>query len=163
MVASPSGKDSAAMNISRYKIWLVTGASLGCLAVAFGAFGAHGLESAFKNQATNQELGEQQIAAKLANWETAARYQMYHALALLGVGILTARRCTLAVNIAGVAFTLGVLIFSGCLYALVLSGQRWLGAIVPIGGTLLIVGWVCLLVAAFQDTNVPAGPGGHVE
>jgi uncharacterized membrane protein YgdD (TMEM256/DUF423 family) len=141
----------------------MTGAVLGCLAVVFGAFGAHGLESAFKNPATLQELGEQQIDAKLANWETAARYQMYHALALLGVGILTARRCTLAVNLAGVAFTLGVLIFSGCLYALVLTGLRWLGAIVPIGGTLLIVGWVCLLVAVIQDRNVPAVASGHVE
>ena len=77
------------MNMARYKIWLVTGALLGCLAVSILArLEAHGLESAFENPATLQELGEQQIAAKLANWETAARYQMYHALAPLGVGLL---------------------------------------------------------------------------
>jgi uncharacterized membrane protein YgdD (TMEM256/DUF423 family) len=163
MVASSSNCISTAWNMSRYKIWLVTGAVLGCLAVVFGAFGAHGLESALKQPAILQELGEQQIAAKLANWETAARYQMYHALALLGVGFLTARRCTWAVNLAGVTFTLGVLIFSGCLYGLVLSGQRWLGAVVPIGGTLLIVGWVCLLVAAFQHTEPVSAGAGHVE
>jgi len=91
------------------------------------------------------------MARRLANWETAARYQMYHALALVAVGWLAARRCGWAVNLAGTAFTLGVLIFSGCLYALVLSGQKWLGAVVPIGGSLLIVGWICLAVAVWWD------------
>jgi uncharacterized membrane protein YgdD (TMEM256/DUF423 family) len=148
---------------ARYKVWLILGALLGGLAVVFGAFGAHGLESALKGPSAGRELGEQQIASYLANWETAARYQMYHALALLGVGWLTSRRCSWAVNLAGVAFTLGVLIFSGCLYVLVLTGQKWLGAIVPIGGMLLIVGWVCLLIAAIRDIAPPAAADRHVE
>jgi uncharacterized membrane protein YgdD (TMEM256/DUF423 family) len=130
------------MPFPRYKLWLALGALLGCLAVVLGAFGAHGLERALAD--------DSQIADKLANWETAARYQMYHALALLAVGFLAARRCGLAVNVAGVAFALGTLIFSGCLYGLVLSSQRWLGAVVPIGGTLMIAGWLALLVAVVR-------------
>ena len=69
------------------------------------------------------------------------------ALALLAVGLLAAQRHNRALNLAGLAMAAGVLIFSGCLYALVLTGQRWLGAVVPIGGVLLILGWTCLAVA----------------
>jgi uncharacterized membrane protein YgdD (TMEM256/DUF423 family) len=136
------------MPFPRYKLWLALGALSGCLAVVLGAFGAHGLESALAD--------DSQLADKLANWETAARYQMYHALALLAVGFLAARRCGLAINLAGLAFTLGTLIFSGCLYALVLSGQRWLGAVVPIGGMLMIAGWLALLVAVLGDRQPDA-------
>ena len=90
------------------------------------------------------------LVEKLAPWETAAQYQMYHALALLAVGLLTARRCGLAINLAGTAMTLGTLLFSGCLYGWVLVGSLWLVRIVPIGGSLLIAGWVCLLVAVLR-------------
>ena len=136
------------MAIPRYKLWLLLGAILGGLAVAAGAFGAHGLESHFEQSGLAAD--EQRL---IDVWETAARYQMYHALALLGVGWLTARRCTLAANLAGTALTAGTLIFSGCLYSLVLSGATVLGRIVPIGGLLLILGWLCLAVAAWQDRS----------
>ena len=129
----------------RDKLWLVIGALLGGLAVAAGAFGAHGLEGHFK--AAGLTADEQHL---LDVWETAARYQMYHALALLAVGWLTARRCSLAVNLAGTAMTAGTLIFSGCLYALVLTGAKDLGKIVPVGGGLMILGWVCLAIAAWS-------------
>src|SRR5438094_2113609 len=108
--------------------WLLTAALLGGLAVAFGAFGAHGLKSRFAADGSLDRADEQQIA----NWETAARYQMYHALALLTVGLLAARGRSTCLDLAGVSFTAGTLIFSGCLYALVLPGQRWLGVIGPI-------------------------------
>ena len=78
---------------------------------------------------------------------------MYHALALLAVGWLAGRGAGMSANVAGWCFELGVLIFCGCLYALVLSGMKVLGAVVPIGGVLLIVGWLALAVAA---TKVPA-------
>jgi uncharacterized membrane protein YgdD (TMEM256/DUF423 family) len=144
--------------MARYKVWLVLGAMLGCLAVVLGAFGAHGLEGALESQrSTGDGLSEADIARQLANWETAARYQMYHALALFGVGLLAARRCSVSIHVAGASMTLGTLIFSGCLYALVLTGQRWLGAVVPIGGVLMIVGWVCLGIAAVRHQD-PAGP-----
>jgi uncharacterized membrane protein YgdD (TMEM256/DUF423 family) len=129
----------------RYKIWLFIGALLGGLAVAAGAFGAHGLDSHFSQGGLTAD--ESRL---LEVWETAARYQMFHALALLAVGMATARHCGLAINVAGATMTLGTLIFSGCLYALVLSGVKVLGAIVPVGGVLMIVGWVALAVAVWR-------------
>lgn len=125
--------------------WLVVGALLGALSVGCGAFGAHGLKSRFVVEGQLSEAAQQ----KLANWETAARYQMYHALALLAIGLASQRQTSAWLSLAGGAMTLGTLIFSGCLYALVLSGQKWLGAIVPVGGALLIVGWVCLAVGVW--------------
>jgi uncharacterized membrane protein YgdD (TMEM256/DUF423 family) len=136
------------MNLSAGKTWLVIGAVLGFLAVALGAFGAHGLETSFKGSISGD------FEKALKNWNTAAQYQMYHALALLAVGLIAARRPGRSLSLAGSSFTLGTLIFSGCLYAMVLTGQRWLGAIVPIGGTLLIVGWVFLAIAALR---LPSG------
>jgi uncharacterized membrane protein YgdD (TMEM256/DUF423 family) len=140
-------------NRVRPNVWLFTAAVLGGLAVGSGAFGAHSLKARFAADGLLDQADEQ----RLANWETAARYQMYHALALLTVGLLAARSGSRCLNFAGISFTVGTLIFSGCLYALVLSGERWLGAIVPLGGGMLIAGWICLAVAAFR--YVPCGVG----
>ncbi len=124
--------------------WGVVAALLGALAVALGAFGAHLLP----NYLAGLGLEPAEQLKRLNNWETAARYQMYHALALLAVAWLVSRPApSLAATIAGVCFVLGVLIFSGCLYALVLSGVKVLGAIVPIGGLLMIAGWIVLGLA----------------
>ena len=123
------------------------GAALGALGVVLGAFGAHAL--ADKIPTWYPDVAEQQ--RRLENWETAVRYQMYHALALLAVGLLAGRSPGAALNVAGGAFTLGVLVFSGCLYLLVLTNVRVLGAIVPIGGVAMIVGWVALAIAAFRS------------
>ena len=120
--------------------WIFIAALLGGLAVACGAFGAHGLK-------------DRLAPDDLANWETAARYQMYHALALLAVGLLAARSPSRFLNLGGISMTLGTLIFSGCLYAIALTGERWLGRVVPIGGVLLIVGWVFLALAAFRSAS----------
>jgi uncharacterized membrane protein YgdD (TMEM256/DUF423 family) len=119
---------------------------LGALAVACGAFGAHGLESHLKKDGTFDANDQRSIDV----WDTAARYQMYHALALLVIGLLTTQRQSKSLLVAGAAMTLGTIIFSGCLYALVISGQKWLGGIVPIGGALLIVGWLALTVAVWR-------------
>ena len=120
------------------RIFLFIGALLGSLAVAAGAFGAHALR---------EKLSERAIEI----FETGSRYQMYHALALLLVASLLSRaeagQSTLVA--AGVAFIVGVVIFSGSLYALSLTGIKWLGAITPFGGVALIVGWGCLAVAAW--------------
>jgi uncharacterized membrane protein YgdD (TMEM256/DUF423 family) len=132
------------MNSAR--TWLLIGALSGGLAVACGAFGAHGLKSRFAADGSLSEIDQQQ----LANWETAARYQIYHALALVAVGLMACRGRSTLMNLAGGAFTVGTVIFSGCLYVLVLSGQRWLGAVVPIGGSLLILGWIALAIAAWR-------------
>jgi uncharacterized membrane protein YgdD (TMEM256/DUF423 family) len=84
-------------------------------------------------------------------WETAARYQMYHALALIGFGLWLGQRSGNASNFAGWAFIFGILVFSGSLYALALSGIKILGAITPIGGLALMVGWIAFAIAAFKS------------
>jgi uncharacterized membrane protein YgdD (TMEM256/DUF423 family) len=116
--------------------WIRAGAALGGLGVIAGAFGAHGLKGTLDSHG-------------LEVFETAARYQMYHAPALLVVGLLAmSGRGGTALSIAGWSFLLGVLIFSGTLYTLAFTGIRWLGAITPIGGLALIVGWFALAFAA---------------
>jgi uncharacterized membrane protein YgdD (TMEM256/DUF423 family) len=134
---------------SRFNVWLLTAALLGGLSVALGAFGAHGLESRLKDPSGTLPASAQRT---IANWETAARYQMYHALAVLGIGCLLNSRRSMLLQLAAGAMTVGTLIFSGCLYALVLSGQTMLGRIVPIGGVLMLVGWILLGIAVASPT-----------
>jgi len=118
--------------------WITIGAVLGGIAVGAGAFGAHGLRAMLD------------ASGHSATWETAARYAMYHGLALVALGMLAPARPAVPglVACAGWCFLLGTAIFSGCLAALALTGLRPLGAIVPIGGVLLIAGWALFAVAA---------------
>jgi uncharacterized membrane protein YgdD (TMEM256/DUF423 family) len=104
------------------------------LAVVAGAFGAHGLEKTLD-------------ARGLQLWETAAKYQMYHGIALVAVGIWEAvSGSSRSIKIAAWAFLIGTILFSGSLYALALSGITKLGAITPLGGVGFIVGWIALAV-----------------
>ena len=119
---------------------IVTGAALAMLAVVLGAFAAHGLK--------------QMLAPyELAIFETAARYQMYHAIALLIVGILASmpQFSTRWLQLAAIVFVLGIVLFSGSLYLLAISGIRWLGAITPLGGVAFILGWLLLIAAGFKQ------------
>lgn len=120
------------------KLWLALGAAYGLLGVALGAFGAHALKARLAGDV-------------LAIWRTAVEYHFWHALALVLVGSLALQRPSGALNVAGGAFALGVLLFSGSLYALALSGVRALGAVTPVGGVLLLCGWAALLWAAIAD------------
>ena len=113
--------------------WVAVGAVWGFLAVALGAFGAHGLRS---------RAGEQ----ALAWWNTGAHYQLAHAVAIVLVGLL--RLQTGRGDVAGWAFVLGSLVFSGTLYAMALGAPRWLGAVTPIGGLGMLAGWLALAFAA---------------
>lgn len=113
--------------------WMLIGAVYGLLGVAAGAFGAHALRG---------RLAEDMLAV----YRTAVEYQFWHALALLAVGLLARQAADAWLTASGLAFTLGVLLFSGSLYALALSGVRVLGAVTPLGGVALIVGWACLIV-----------------
>ena len=123
------------------RMMLVLAAVLGALSVSAGAFGAHALK-------------EKLIAAgQLENYETAARYQMYHAIALAITGMLALRQPLTSLSIAGVCFFAGTLVFSGLLYAIALGGPKILGAIVPIGGTALIAGWVLLAIGAAKAAS----------
>ena len=116
---------------------LVAGSVLGGVAVAAGAFGAHGLAATLA------------ASGQAANWQTACSYCMYHALGLIAAGLVASRRLPGRLALAaGCCFFFGTLIFSGCLAALALSGIKILGAIVPIGGVLMIAGWMLLATAA---------------
>ncbi|MEJ2076623.1 MAG: DUF423 domain-containing protein [Acidobacteriota bacterium] len=119
------------------RLFLSLGAIFGLLGVAAGAFGAHVL----RGRLTPDDL---QI------FETAVRYQMYHALALLAVGLFSIRFASASATAAGWCFLAGIVIFSGSLYLLVLSGARWWGAVTPIGGVGFLVGWLFLLWAALR-------------
>jgi uncharacterized membrane protein YgdD (TMEM256/DUF423 family) len=119
------------------RIFFLLGGLSGVIAVAAGAFGAHSLRNYL-----SPDL--------LAIFETGARYQMYHALALLLTAWAATRWPGSLTLIAGWLFVAGTLIFSGSLYALSLSGARWLGAITPLGGVAFIGGWLCLALAAWR-------------
>ena len=113
--------------------WRIAGVT-GAIGVALGAFGAHGLEG---------RISDPHL---LEVWDTAARYHLVHALALCGVAAHPRRPA-----VAGAAFVVGIVLFSGSLYVMTLTGARWLGAITPLGGLSLIGGWLVLAVAAVDS------------
>lgn len=119
--------------------WFATGAVAAGIAVALGAFGAHGLKGRVE-------------PALLDVFETGVRYHMYHALALLALGLAQARSGSAPApwNLAGWLFLAGIVIFSGSLYAMTLTGARWLGAVTPLGGVAFLLGWAAAAFAAFR-------------
>jgi uncharacterized membrane protein YgdD (TMEM256/DUF423 family) len=119
------------------RIFFGLGAALAGVAVALGAFGAHWLR-------------EKLSVEDLAIFETGVRYQMYHALALMVVAWAASRWEASQIHWAGWLFVVGIVVFSGSLYTLVLTGQRWLGAITPIGGLAFLAGWLLLSWSAFR-------------
>ena len=119
------------------KIWLVAGSISGFLAVALGAFAAHGLQS---------RVGPAEIAA----FETGARYQMYHALALLAVAWVVTQGGGISATVAGWAFVIGTILFSGSLYYLGLTGSRALVMVTPVGGLAFLAGWAALAAAGLS-------------
>lgn len=126
-------------------VWLLPVAGLlGAAGVLLGAFGAHGLKS---------QLGP----TGLDTWHTAVTYHLLHAVALLGVGVWwrvarAAGTTGAALPLAGGAFAIGVLLFSGSLYILALGGPRWLGPVTPVGGAAFIAGWAAVIWAALRTT-----------
>jgi uncharacterized membrane protein YgdD (TMEM256/DUF423 family) len=111
----------------------------GFLGVALGAFGAHGLES------TLEENG------RIDTFETAAKYQMYHALAMLGVAWLTTQYSSVWIKRAGYLITAGTIIFAGSLYILAIADISFMGAIAPIGGTCLLAGWASIGLGVWKS------------
>lgn len=117
-------------------LFLRIAGALGALAVILGAFGAHGLR-------------ERLAPEMLAVFEVGVRYQMYHALALLAISLAPISLWNSPATVAAAwSWVAGVLVFSGSLYALALSGIKWLGAITPIGGVAFILGWAALIVGS---------------
>ncbi len=119
------------------RIFLAIASSLGGLSVALGAFASHALKEKLTERA-------------LEIWKTGTQYQMYHALALILVALLLTRteNPDPLLNTSGIAFIIGIALFSGSLYTLSLTGIKWLGAIAPLGGLAFIIGWGCLAISA---------------
>ena len=118
--------------------WIVLGSCLMALAVVLGAFGAHGLKSKVSNE-------------DLIIFETGVRYQIYHSIALIILGLMIYTIPNIKLSIIAYLFTLGILLFSGSLYILVLTNLRWFGAITPIGGLCFIFGWILFAIKVFKS------------
>jgi len=117
--------------------WFAVGALAAGIGVALGAFGAHGLKGRVE-------------PALLDVFETGVRYHMYHALALLALGLAQARSPAPLLNAASWLFAVGIVVFSGSLYLMTLTGARWLGAITPIGGVAFLLGWAVAVLSAIR-------------
>ena len=126
------------------KFLAITGGVLGLLGVLLGAFGAHSIESLVS-------------AARLDVWKTAVSYQLYHVPVLLMTALLSERGAGKWRYCAGLGFLTGIAIFSGSLYLLVLFDLPKLGMVTPIGGVMLIVAWICLLVAIARNEFTDQG------
>lgn len=122
------------------RLFFALGALSGLIAVALGAFAAHGLKARLAPDL-------------LSTFEIGVRYQMFHALALLAVAWAATRWPGAAITSAGWLFVAGTLLFSGSLYVLALSGTRWLGAVAPIGGAAFLAGWLCLAWGAWKGPS----------
>lgn len=120
-----------------WTLWFAVGALFSATGIGAGAFGAHAL----KGQLTPEDM---------AIFDTASRYLSIQSIGLIGIALLMSRIDNGALKIAALAMTLGILIFSGSLFALVATGTRWLGAITPIGGVLMIVAWILAAWAAMS-------------
>jgi uncharacterized membrane protein YgdD (TMEM256/DUF423 family) len=128
--------------------WILIGAALGAIGVGLGAFGAHVLPDVLGRLGY---VGDD-LARRIGLFETAIRYQMLHAIAMVLVGLVLERQDRPAWRFAGWAFLIGVLLFSGLLKVMTFAGPQWnwLGMVVPIGGISMIMGWLALAVGAFQ-------------
>jgi len=119
------------------KVWLVSASIFGFLSVALGAFGAHSLKNIL------DEYGK-------AIYEKAVIYQMFHAMALFAVGLLQHLVKDSSFSLAGWGFFVGILLFSGSLYLLAITGMKWLGAITPIGGVAFLFGWIWFSISIIK-------------
>lgn len=118
------------------RTFLLVGAVAAFLGVTLGAFGAHGLRGRISPE-------------MLSVFQTGVQYHMYHALALILVSVMMGRMSGWLIQTAGWAFVAGILLFSGSLYVLAITGITVLGAVTPLGGVAFLIGWACLAFAAF--------------
>lgn len=124
------------------RLFTILAGFAGLSAVALGAFGAHGLERKFA------DLPD--AAKRLQWWSTAAHYHLIHALAIALAAWLVTRGGGTGARVAGWSFTAGIVLFSGSLYTMALTGARRLGAITPVGGLLFLVGWAAVMAAGWR-------------
>jgi len=129
--------------------WIIVAALMGASGVALGAYHAHGLEKNLAKQLTDSE----EVQQRVDQFGSAARYQMYHAAALLGLIGLSAGRLSRCATIAATLLLIGVVLFSGSLYALALTGTKVYAHIAPFGGLTLIAAWLSMAGAVTQGTR----------
>ena len=123
------------------KIFLILGGSFAGLAVAIGAFGAHALKSVLE------------VTNRMETFETAVKYQFYHALALILLGLLMQKFDHRMFTWAGYGYIAGIILFSGSLYVLSLSGVTKWGAVTPLGGIAFLIGWITLIIGIIKSVN----------
>lgn len=121
-----------------WTLWTALGSFFAALGVGFGAFGAHALKTRLSPE-------------DLAIFEVGVRYQMYHALALLALGFIASKMDSNLIKIAGALYVFGIVVFSGSLYTLVLTGVRTWGAVTPIGGLAFIMAWLLVGIAVIKS------------
>lgn len=149
--------------------WIAVGGLLAGLAVVCGAFAAHGLDGYFARKYAGEVrvvVGQEvpRAVKYIADFRTGAEYQMTHALALIAAGLLMNRRGRRKLLcVTAWCFAIGIALFSGSLYVLTITGQGWLGAVTPFGGTALIIGWIVFAIDALTFTadsssTAPCGP-----
>ncbi|WHY14066.1 DUF423 domain-containing protein [Peribacillus frigoritolerans] len=119
------------------KLFIILGALNGFIAVALGAFGAHGLEGKIPDK-------------YLETWQTAVQYQMFHAVGLLVLGLLAGKIDSPLINWSGCLMLIGIILFSGSLFVLSVTQIKVLGAITPLGGVSFLVAWVLMIIAAYK-------------
>ncbi|MGN7396613.1 DUF423 domain-containing protein [Peribacillus frigoritolerans] len=119
------------------KLFIILGALNGFIAVALGAFGAHGLEGKIPDK-------------YLETWQTAVQYQMFHAVGLLVLGLLAGKMDSPLINWSGWLMLIGIILFSGSLFVLSVTQIKVLGAITPLGGVSFLVAWVLMIIAAYK-------------
>ncbi|MGG3555150.1 DUF423 domain-containing protein [Peribacillus frigoritolerans] len=119
------------------KLFIILGALNGFIAVALGAFGAHGLEGKIPDK-------------YLETWQTAVQYQMFHAVGLLVLGLLAGKIASPLINWSGWLMLIGIILFSGSLFVLSVTQIKVLGAITPLGGISFLVAWVLMIIAAYK-------------
>ena len=138
--------------------WILVGAVFCGLSVALGAFAAHGLDQVFtaKYATGTRFVGGQTVplATKFLNdFKTGAEYQMYHGLALIGIGLWLERKPSRAAQAAAWSFAIGNILFAGSLYILTLTGVTKWGAVTPLGGVAYLAGWVLFTIAAVRSSS----------
>jgi len=127
-----------------HRRFLILAGLLGFLGVLAGTFGAHGLKGRIE-------------PAMIETFEVGVRYHLVHAVALLVVALMAQQKISACMKVAGWGFTIGIIIFSGTLYLLAVTGMKWLGAITPLGGVGFMVGWIALLVAGVREKKKDNG------
>ncbi len=152
--------------------WLLLAGLFGAAGVSLGAYGAHGLDTllvrkyapedaeTWKSAPVRESLTDaaqaNQIFKRIDNFNTAVRYQMWHTLALVAVAVLATQVRSACLNLAGLFFLLGIVLFSGLLFAWSLGGPQWLVHVVPFGGVSFILGWLLLGFSGLRLTRSEA-------